>query len=93
MEIVPVQDKSCETCKYQSRCKTDEPCVHCTKNATDEYKIMTNGDYIRSLSDADLAQIVMCPNEIGFDEVVCQRDEQHCIECTRRWLEAEREVE
>lgn len=39
MEIVPVQDKSCETCKYQSRCKTDEPCVHCTKNATDEYKI------------------------------------------------------
>lgn len=93
MEIVPVQDKSCETCKYQSRCKTDELCVHCTKNATDEYKIMTNGDYIRSLSDADLAQIVMCPNEIGFDEVVCQRDEQHCIECTRRWLEAEREVE
>lgn len=93
MEIVPVQDKSCETCKYQSRCKTDEPCVHCTKNATDEYKIMTNGDYIRSLSDVDLAQIVMCPNEIGFDEVVCQRDEQHCIECTRRWLEAEREVE
>lgn len=93
MEIVPVQDKSCETCKYQSRYKTDEPCVHCTKNATDEYKIMTNGDYIRSLSDVDLAQIVMCPNEIGFDEVVCQRDEQHCIECTRRWLEAEREVE
>lgn len=93
MEIVPVQDKSCETCKYQSRYKTDEPCAHCTKNATDEYKIMTNGDYIRSLSDADLAQIVMCPNEIGFDEVVCQRNEQHCIECTRRWLEAEREVE
>ena len=92
MDIVPVQDKSCETCKYQSRYKTDEPCVHCTKNATDEYKIMTNGDYIRSLSDVDLAQIVMCPNEIGFDEVVCQRDEQHCIECTRRWLEAEREV-
>lgn len=93
MEIVPVQDKSCETCKYQSRYKTDEPCVHCTKNATDNYEPMTNGDYIRSLSDVDLAQIVMCPNEIGFDEVVCRRNEQHCNECTRRWLEAERKDE
>lgn len=93
MEIVPVQDKSCETCKYQSRYKTDEPCAQCTKNATDNYEPMTNGDYIRSLSDVDLAQIVMCPNEIGFGEIVCQRNEQHCNECTRRWLEAEREVE
>ena len=90
MEIVPVHDKSCETCKYQSRCKTDEPCVHCTKNATDEYKIMTNGDYIRSLSDADLAQIVMCPNEIGFDEVECHKDDKFCQECTFNWLEQER---
>lgn len=93
MEIVPVQDKSCETCKYQSRYKTDEPCVHCTKNATDEYKIMTNGDYIRSLSDVDLAQIVMCPNEIGFDEVECHKDDKFCQKCTLNWLMAEREVE
>ena len=40
----------------------------------------------------------MCPSEIGFDEIgfdeiVCQRGKQHCIECTRRWLEAEREVD
>jgi hypothetical protein len=51
---------------------------------------MTNGDYIRSLSDADLAQIIMCPNEIGFDGNKCTG---HCCECTRRWLEAERKVE
>lgn len=60
--------------------------------------IRKNGGYIRSLGDADLAQIIMCPSEvgfdeIGFDEIVCQRGKQHCIECTRRWLEAEREVE
>lgn len=93
MEIVPVQDKSCETCKYQSRYKTDEPCAHCTKNATDNYEPMTNGDYIRSLSDVDLAQIVMCPNEIGFDEVECHKDDKFCQECTLNWLMAEREVE
>lgn len=68
----------------------EKPCAHCTKNAVDNYEPMTNGDYIRSLSDADLAQIIMCPNEIGFDGNKCTG---HCCECTRRWLEAERKVE
>lgn len=86
-------EKSCITCKYKDRDETQEPCAHCTKNAVDNYEQMTNGDYVRSLSDTELAQILMCPNEIGFDEIVCQRDEQHCSECTRRWLETEREVE
>ena len=93
MEIVPERVEICKTCKYRYRDESEEPCAHCTKNAVDNYEPMTNGDNIRSLSDAELAQIVMCPNEVGFDEVVCRRDEQHCIECTRRWLEAERKVE
>lgn len=93
MEIVPERVEICKTCKYRYKDESEEPCAHCTKNAVDSYEPMTNGDYIRSLSDTELAQIVMCPNEVGFDEVVCQRDEQHCIECTRKWLEAEREVE
>lgn len=93
MEITPERIDNCKTCKYKDRYETQEPCAHCTKNATDNYEPMTNGDYIRSLSDTELAQIVMCPNEVGFDEVVCQRDEQHCIECTRRWLEQERREE
>lgn len=93
MEIRPVREESCHTCKYKGRDESQEPCAHCTKNAVDNYEPMTNGDYIWSLSDTELAQIVMCPNEVGFDEVVCRRDEQHCSECTRRWLEAERKVE
>ncbi len=98
MEIVPERKRGCENCKYRGMDETQEPCAHCTKNAVDNYEPMTNGDYIRSLGDADLAQIIMCPSEvgfdeIGFDEIVCQRGKQHCIECTRRWLEAEREVE
>lgn len=93
MEIVPERVEVCKTCKYRYKDESEEPCAHCTKNAVDNYEPMTNGDYIRSLSDAELAQIVMCPNEVGFDEVVCQRNERHCSECTLRWLEAEREVE
>lgn len=42
------------------------------------------------LSDTELAQIIMCPNEAGFDGNKCTG---HCCECTRRWLEAERKVE
>lgn len=93
MEIVPERERGCENCKYKGMDETQEPCAHCTKNAVDNYEPMTNGDYIRSLSDTELAQIVMCPNEIGFCEVTCKVDEQHCVECTRRWLEAEREVD
>lgn len=88
MEITPERIDNCKTCKYRYRDESEEPCAHCTKNAVDNYEPMTNGDYIRSLSDTELAQIVMCPNE-----VVCQRDEQHCIECTRKWLEQERREE
>lgn len=93
MEIVPERERGYENCKYRGMDETQEPCAHCTKNAVDNYEPMTNGDYIRSLSDTELAQIVMCPNEIGFCEVTCKVDEQHCVECTRRWLEAEREVD
>lgn len=93
MEITPERIDNCKTCKYKDRYETQGPCAHCTKNAVDNYEPMTNGDYIRSLGDADLAPIIMCPSEIGFDEIVCQRGKQHCIECTRRWLEAERKVE
>lgn len=98
MEIVPERAGGCENCKYRGMDETQEPCAHYTKNAVDNYEPMTNGDYIRSLSDTELAQIIMCPSEvgfdeIGFDEIVCQRGKQHCIECTRRWLEAERKVE
>jgi hypothetical protein len=93
MEIVPERERGCENCKYRGMDETQEPCAHCTKNAVDNYEPMTNGDYIRSLSDTELAQIVMCPNEFGFCEVTCKVDEQHCVECTRRWLEAEREVD
>lgn len=93
MEKVPERERGCESCKYRGMDETQEPCAHCTKNATDNYEPMTNGDYIRSLSDADLAQIVMCPNEIGFDEVECHKDDKFCQKCTFNWLEQERREE
>lgn len=90
MEIVPERERGCENCKYRGMDETQEPCAHCTKNAVDNYEPMTNGDYVRSLSDAELALILMCPNEAGFGGSRCTG---HCHECTLRWVEAERKVE
>ena len=90
MEITPERIDNCKTCKYRHRDESEEPCAHCTKNAVDNYEPMTNGDYIRSLSDTELAQIVMYPNEAGFGSSRCTG---YCYECTLRWLEAEREAE
>ena len=63
MEITPERIENCKTCKYKYRDESQEPCAHCTKNAVDNYEPMTNGDYIRSLGDADLAPIIMCPRD------------------------------
>ena len=90
MEIVPVREASCESCKYVNNEKNQEPCINCKRNAEDHYEPMTNGDYIRSLSNTDLSMIVMCPNEIGFNEVECHKDDKFCRECTFNWLEQER---
>ena len=54
---------------------------------------MSNGDYIRSLNDTELSQILKCPNEIVFCEVVCHRDTTFCSECTLKWLETKRKTE
>lgn len=84
---------SCNTCKYINMSSEQEPCAHCTKNVTDNYEPMTNGDYIQSLSNTDLSMIVMCPNEIGFNEVECHKHDKFCQKCKLNWLMAEREVE
>lgn len=94
MEITPERIDNCKTCKYRGLDETQEPCAHCIKNAVDNYEPMTNGDYIRSLSDEELAQIVMCPKQ--FDEVFeteCEQDDTKCNQCTLRWLEQENKSE
>lgn len=82
----------CENCKYRGLDETQEPCAHCTKNAVDNYEPLSNGDYIRSLSDAELAQIITCPSNAGLDEIDCRSDKR-CVKCIQNWLESERKGE
>lgn len=94
MEIRPVREESCHTCKYRGRDETQEPCAHCTKNAVDNYEVMTNGDYVRMLSDTELAQMLMCPKQFDEDyETECEQNNPKCIQCTLSWLEQKRREE
>ncbi len=43
---------------------------------------MTNQEYIQSMSREELAMNMMCPNESGLAEIICDRsDSCNCYEC------------
>lgn len=52
----------------------------------------TNADKIRSMTDEELAMNMMCPNESGLGEIVCDKsDNCNCYECLLKWLQSEEE--
>lgn len=50
------------------------------------YTCLTNADRIRSMTDEELANIIMCPNDIDAD-LCCS--EKTCFECSLEWLQSE----
>ena len=47
---------------------------------------MTNADWIRAMSDEELANNIMCPHEIcGGDVIPCEIP-RRCTECCLKWL-------
>lgn len=60
-------------------------------------KIGTNADKIRSMSDEELAEIIMCPAEFDNVEKHCRsvdaNNETDCIECCLKWLQHRYEEE
>lgn len=56
-----------------------------------DYK-QTNADRIRSMSDEELAAVIMCPNESGQADIECDKsDNCNCYECCLKWLPSETE--
>lgn len=57
---------------------------------------MTNADKVRSMTDEELAYMLMCPAEYDLNfnrNCACNGEMKHnCIECTKQWLQTE-EVE
>lgn len=55
---------------------------------------ITNADRIRSMTDEELAAIIMCPTESGLAEIECSRDDScDCYQCCLNWLRQEAEQE
>ena len=51
-------------------------------------KPQTNADRIRAMSDEELADVIMCPMEIGASKDLCENNLGHtCVECSLRWLQ------
>ena len=54
---------------------------------------MTNAEKIRSMTDEELAYMLMCPAEYDLNfnrNCKCNGEMKHdCIECTKQWLQSE----
>lgn len=56
-------------------------------------KKKNNADWIRSMTDEELAANMACPNENGLAEIDCDKNDNcNCYECLLKWLKAESEV-
>ena len=55
----------------------------------------TNGDFVRLMSDEQLAKILQCPTEGGWQAVTeqCMAFCFDCEKCRLEWLKAERRTE
>lgn len=67
----------------------DSPNVEMERDC-EHYKVMTNADKIRSMTDEELAMSVMCPNENGLADINCDHSENcNCYGCILEWLKSE----
>lgn len=56
------------------------------KKAKEKY-VMTNADLIRAMNDEELAANLMCPNEMGIADILCDKsDKCDCYKCLLDWL-------
>ena len=49
---------SCDSCKYRNKGSDGYPCNHCTHNAIDYFKPMTNFERIKTMSIEKLADFI-----------------------------------
>lgn len=53
-----MENKGCDTCRYEHHDIQDYPCNKCAYSYIDKYEPKTNADKIRDMSDEELAQFL-----------------------------------
>lgn len=59
---------SCDNCRYAAESIDGEHCRNCARNATDNFRPMTNADRIRNMTDEDLANFLCNISSAGDDQ-------------------------
>lgn len=81
-------NKNCTTCKHDTA-ERSERCSECVVGGNkapslwETNKTITNADYIRSMSNEELAMVIMCPYGIAPDSCIENCD---CLSCCLDWL-------
>ena len=95
-----MEHDGCKLCKYENCSMESKECIGCKQNAVDKYTRMTNADRIRSMSDEELTEIIMCPYDTAgkpIEIMPCVRDgnvqelvpPENCKKCMMEWLQSE----
>lgn len=79
------ESNMCKICEFKAVLNVLSKKAHPLKQIK-----QTNAERIRSMSDEELAMIMMCPNENGLAEIECDKsDSCNCYECLLKWLQSE----
>ena len=95
-----MEHDGCKLCKYENCSMESKECIGCKQHAVDKYTRMTNADRIRSMSDEELTEIIMCPYDTAgkpIEIMPCVRDgnvqelvpPENCKKCMMEWLQSE----
>ena len=77
--------KMCDRCRVPG-CLLDyngKACANARKEHCPDV-VFTNADHIRSMTNAELAEIIMCPYDVDPD--LCVEDGKNCIGCCVEYL-------
>ena len=84
-----MENKGCDTCRYEHHDIQDYPCSKCSHSYIDKYEPKTNADKIRNMSDEELAEFMSENTSCYYCKVQCEDRPNSPTEssCNFRWLD------
>lgn len=88
-----MENKGCDTCKYEHRDNQDYPCNKCANSYFYKYEPKTNADKIREMSDEELLDFICSIEtyEEGSVKTIGNGVSMHTVTEVREWLQSEAE--
>lgn len=87
-----MENKGCNTCKYEHCDNQDYPCNKCSHAFIDKYEPKTNADKIRDMSDEELAECLdtnTACRQCAYEVAGCKG--RNCVKGILEYLQSEAE--